>query len=48
MTSRTKILICSGLFVARGALAFAQTVNLAPVGTIAGPADLIEVSGRYA
>jgi hypothetical protein len=48
MTPRTTMLLCVGVFVVRGAVASAQTVNLAPVGSIAGPADLIEVSGGYA
>jgi hypothetical protein len=47
MISRIRILFCVCVFLARCAVAVAQTV-LAPVGSIAGPADLIEVSGGYA
>jgi hypothetical protein len=42
------LLLCVELVVVRGAVVLAQTVNLTPVGSIAGPADLIEVSGGRA
>lgn len=48
MIRRLLILMCAGLFVTRPPSASAQTVNLTLVGSIAGPADLIEVRGAYA
>jgi hypothetical protein len=48
MTCRRLIVLSVGWFVIQAIPVGAQTMNFTPVGSIAGPADLVKVSGRYA
>jgi hypothetical protein len=48
MNCRATALLGAALFVTRHTLLCAQTVTFMPVGTIAGPADLVKVNGGYA
>jgi hypothetical protein len=48
MTPRLPILLWAGAFALRAACVSAQSVTLMPVGSFAGPADLIKVDGSVA